>query len=131
MPGRAGVTPTRSGRSANRNRSAGASLDSPQDTAEIRLMLQGAGGLGDETIQSVGHDVQVHRDGSPERPVSRRELLLVTRIRAMTAEDLPLGLSLSRQAGWNQTEEDWRRLFALQSDGCFVAELEGRIVATA
>jgi GNAT superfamily N-acetyltransferase len=48
----------------------------------------------------------------------------------MTAEDLHVGLRLARQAGWNQTEADWRRLIGLQPDGCFVAELEGRPVAT-
>jgi GNAT superfamily N-acetyltransferase len=48
----------------------------------------------------------------------------------MTAADLPLGLRLSRQAGWNQTEADWRRFLALQPDGCFVAEADGVAVGT-
>lgn len=47
------------------------------------------------------------------------------RIRPMTLEDLPLGLKLSRQAGWNQVEADWKRLFDLQPDGVFIAEFEG------
>lgn len=51
-------------------------------------------------------------------------------IRAMTVDDLPVGLNLSRQAGWNQTEADWARLLDLQPDGGFVAEREGRPVGT-
>ncbi len=46
-------------------------------------------------------------------------------LRPMLAADLPLGLRLSRQAGWNQTETDWRRALDLQPDGCFVAECDG------
>jgi predicted N-acetyltransferase YhbS len=48
----------------------------------------------------------------------------------MTADDLPAGLRLSCQAGWNQTEADWSRLLDLQPEGCFVAEREGEPVAT-
>jgi predicted N-acetyltransferase YhbS len=43
----------------------------------------------------------------------------------MTLADLPLGLSLCREAGWNQTEADWRRFLALEPTGCFVAEAAG------
>jgi GNAT superfamily N-acetyltransferase len=42
-------------------------------------------------------------------------------IRRMTAGDLSLGLRLSAQAGWNQTEADWRRFLKLEPEGCFVA----------
>jgi GNAT superfamily N-acetyltransferase len=52
------------------------------------------------------------------------------RIRAMTLADLPLGLHLCRQAGWNQTEADWQRFLALQADGCFVAEYDGMAAGT-
>jgi GNAT superfamily N-acetyltransferase len=52
------------------------------------------------------------------------------RIRQMTAADLPLGLHLSRQAGWNQIEADWRRFLFLQPDGCFLAEWQGTPAAT-
>jgi GNAT superfamily N-acetyltransferase len=52
------------------------------------------------------------------------------RVRQMTADDLPLGLRLSRQAGWNQTEADWRRFLFLQRDGCFLAEWQGTPAAT-
>jgi GNAT superfamily N-acetyltransferase len=51
-------------------------------------------------------------------------------IRPFTPADLPHGLRLSRQAGWNQTEADWRRVVELQPDGAFVAIAEGRPVAT-
>jgi GNAT superfamily N-acetyltransferase len=51
-------------------------------------------------------------------------------IRPMAAADLPLGLRLCRQAGWNQIESDWRRFLAMQPQGCFVAELDGTPVAT-
>jgi GNAT superfamily N-acetyltransferase len=48
----------------------------------------------------------------------------------MTVADIPLGLKLARQAGWNQIEPDWRRFLAMQPDGCFVGELDGAAVAT-
>ena len=48
----------------------------------------------------------------------------------MTVADVPLGLRLARQAGWNQMESDWRRFLAMQPDGCFVGELDGAAVAT-
>jgi GNAT superfamily N-acetyltransferase len=54
----------------------------------------------------------------------------VLRIRGMTIADIPLGMRLKEQSGWNQVEGDWRRLLALQPDGCFVAELDGVSVGT-
>lgn len=48
----------------------------------------------------------------------------------MTVVDIPLGLKLARQAGWNQIEPDWRRFLTMQPDGCFVGELDGAAVAT-
>ena len=51
-------------------------------------------------------------------------------IRAMKNEDRELGLRLSRQARWNQTEADWLRLLHFEADGCFVAELDGFAVGT-
>src|SRR5262245_14242902 len=47
------------------------------------------------------------------------------RLRPMTGDDVPAGLALSRQAGWNQTRADWLRALALQPDGCFVADEGG------
>ncbi len=54
----------------------------------------------------------------------------VFHLRLMTAADLELGMRLKTQAGWNQTEADWRRALDLQPDGCFVAELDGVAVGT-
>lgn len=51
-------------------------------------------------------------------------------IRSMTTADLPLGLRLSHQAGWNQLEADWRRMLDLEPEGGFVAEWNGLPVAT-
>jgi len=51
-------------------------------------------------------------------------------VRPMTVADIPLGLKLARQAGWNQIETDWRRFLGMQPDGCFVGELDGAAVAT-
>ncbi len=51
-------------------------------------------------------------------------------IRLLTPSDVPLGMRLKEQAGWNQIEADWRRCLALQPDGCFVAQREGVAVGT-
>jgi GNAT superfamily N-acetyltransferase len=51
-------------------------------------------------------------------------------LRLMTDGDVPLGMRLKEQAGWNQTEADWRRCLELQPDGCFVAERDGVAVGT-
>lgn len=51
--------------------------------------------------------------------------------RTMTAADVDLGMRLKAQAGWNQTPADWRRMLLMQSDGCFVAELNGLAAGTA
>lgn len=48
----------------------------------------------------------------------------------MTVGDVPLGLRLVRQAGWNQLEADCRRFLGMQPDGCFVGELDGEAVGT-
>src|SRR5260370_7858392 len=50
--------------------------------------------------------------------------------RAMTEAGLLFGLRLSLQAGWNQTEADWRRCLDLQPDGGFVAEWDGTPAGT-
>jgi GNAT superfamily N-acetyltransferase len=52
------------------------------------------------------------------------------RIRHMTINDLALGMRLKDQAGWNQTEADWRRMLSLEPEGCFVAEWNGQPVGT-
>jgi predicted N-acetyltransferase YhbS len=51
-------------------------------------------------------------------------------IHLMNAADIPLGMRLKEQAGWNQTEADWQRYLELQPDGCFVASLDGAAVGT-
>jgi predicted N-acetyltransferase YhbS len=53
------------------------------------------------------------------------------RIRPMTFADIPLGMQLKQQAGWNQTEKDWSRFLELEPEGCFVAELDGALAGTA
>lgn len=51
-------------------------------------------------------------------------------IRSMTSADVPLGMTLSQQAEWNQTRADWCRFLSLESSGCFVGELDGQPVGT-
>jgi len=51
-------------------------------------------------------------------------------IRTMTAADVPFGLHLSTQAGWNQLAADWQRHLALEPAGVFIAELDGVPVGT-
>src|SRR5262245_64942987 len=53
------------------------------------------------------------------------------RIRTMTPADIPLGMRLKSQNGWNQLEADWQRLLAMEPDGCFVAEANDVGVGTA
>jgi predicted N-acetyltransferase YhbS len=51
-------------------------------------------------------------------------------MRVMRETDLDAADTLRSLAGWHQTQQDWLRLLALQPDGCFVAEQEGRVVGT-
>jgi len=51
-------------------------------------------------------------------------------IRLMTIGDTQLGLRLTKQAGWNQTESDWLRFMSMEPEGCFVAVLNGASVGT-
>ena len=55
---------------------------------------------------------------------------LPLRIRMMALADVPAAQRLREQAGWNQTERDWARLLAWEPTGCWVAELDGRVVAS-
>lgn len=50
-------------------------------------------------------------------------------LRLLSPEDLRGLMALSAAAGWNQTEADWRRLLALEPEGCFGIEAEGRLAA--
>jgi GNAT superfamily N-acetyltransferase len=51
-------------------------------------------------------------------------------IRPFADADVPLGMRLKQRAGWNQLEGDWRRMVAMQPDGCFVAEHDGTAAGT-
>ena len=51
-------------------------------------------------------------------------------IRLMSEADIAVGMRLKAQAGWNQLDGDWRRFLDMQSDGCFLAELDGVPVGT-
>jgi GNAT superfamily N-acetyltransferase len=52
------------------------------------------------------------------------------RIRGMTIADVPFGMYLKAQAGWNQTEADWQRFLDMEPDGCFLAEMDGEPAGT-
>ena len=51
-------------------------------------------------------------------------------IRLLFESDIPAAMQLKEAAGWNQTEEDWRRLLVLEPNGCFAAVKDGRLVGT-
>ena len=51
-------------------------------------------------------------------------------IRSFFESDIPAAMQLKEAAGWNQTEDDWRRLLMLEPNGCFVAIKDGRLVGT-
>ena len=55
---------------------------------------------------------------------------MIISVREMTAADIPFGMRLKTEAGWNQLEADLRRLLDLQPDGCFVAEIDRVPVGT-
>lgn len=50
------------------------------------------------------------------------------RFRALEHRDIPVAMRLSSLAGWNQTQDDWRRL--LIGGVCFAATLENELVGT-
>ncbi len=51
-------------------------------------------------------------------------------IRLLFESDIAAAMQLKEAAGWNQTEDDWRRLLMLEPNGCFVAIKDGRLVGT-
>ena len=51
-------------------------------------------------------------------------------IRLLFESDIPAAMQLKEAAGWNQTEQDWRRLLVLEPNGCFAAVKDGRVVGT-
>jgi GNAT superfamily N-acetyltransferase len=52
-------------------------------------------------------------------------------VRLLRAEDVAPAMMLSTAAGWNQTDEDWRRMLRLSPEGCWCVEDQGGVVATA
>jgi len=52
------------------------------------------------------------------------------RLRTMTTADIHAGMHLKDISGWNQTEHDWQRFLNASPNGCFVAEVDGRVVGT-
>lgn len=51
-------------------------------------------------------------------------------MRRMRPSDIPAGLRLTAQANWNQTPADWQHLLTWEPDGCWVLDLDGRLVGT-
>jgi len=51
-------------------------------------------------------------------------------IRLLLESDISTAMQLKEAAGWNQTEDDWRRLLRLEPNGCFCAIKDGRLVGT-
>lgn len=51
-------------------------------------------------------------------------------IRLLFESDIPAAMRLKEAAGWNQTEQDWQRLLALDPHGSFAAVKDGRLVGT-
>jgi GNAT superfamily N-acetyltransferase len=54
----------------------------------------------------------------------------VGQLRLMTASDIEDASGLSTAAGWNQSDNDWRRLLECAPRGCFGIEVEGNLVAS-
>jgi GNAT superfamily N-acetyltransferase len=52
-------------------------------------------------------------------------------LRLMKPADIPAGMRLKDIAGWNQTSTDWERFLRASPEGCFVAEVDGKVVGTA
>jgi GNAT superfamily N-acetyltransferase len=52
------------------------------------------------------------------------------KIRPLTFDDIGAMSRLRDVAGWNQTEQDLRRLLKLEPEGCFAACLDGQVVGT-
>jgi len=52
-------------------------------------------------------------------------------VRTLAPSDAPRALELSTEAGWNQTENDWRLLISLAPNGCLGIEADGQLASTA
>ncbi len=51
-------------------------------------------------------------------------------IRPLHTSDIPSAMRLKEAAGWNQTEQDWANVLALEPQGCWVEEQGGEVVAS-
>lgn len=51
-------------------------------------------------------------------------------IRRMRPADIPAAMLLKQTAGWNQTEQDWANVLALEPEGCWVYETDGIIAGS-
>jgi GNAT superfamily N-acetyltransferase len=52
-------------------------------------------------------------------------------LRKLQLNDIAAAMQLSTEAGWNQTEEDWRMLIELAPEGCLAIEVDGELASTA
>jgi len=52
------------------------------------------------------------------------------KLRRLRLDDISAATQLSAQAGWNQTQEDWRTLLELSPQGCWASEVDGHLAAT-
>ena len=52
-------------------------------------------------------------------------------IRTLKESDIPAAQRLRELAKWNQVDQDWRNLLSFEPNGCFVAEMDGRVVGSA
>jgi GNAT superfamily N-acetyltransferase len=50
--------------------------------------------------------------------------------RLLFESDIPAAMRLKEAAGWNQTDDDWRRLLLLEPEGCFGAIKDDALVGT-
>jgi GNAT superfamily N-acetyltransferase len=50
--------------------------------------------------------------------------------RKLRLSDIPAAMELCKEAGWNQTTEDWRMLIGLSPEGCLAIDVEGVLAAT-
>lgn len=55
----------------------------------------------------------------------------VIELRRMTVADVPFAMELKNAAGWNQVEADWLGYMHFEPEGCYVAEVGGRLAGTA
>jgi len=51
-------------------------------------------------------------------------------IRHMRIDDIPSGMRIKEEAGWNQTESDWRFFIESDPQGCYAAVHMGGVVGT-